>query len=263
MKWSEMNEPEDPLEPMPSAKRWLRWIFVAILLLGLCFLLAPMGNAVSFLFITHLAVGWWWHAASVLPPLLPQWTALLLPLACLALAIPFAHRFMVWLAKSASLVWRLPQTLGVMVLLLLASAAAIAMSGITHQLAWLMRTQSIESTGSGGSFSKVWGNTRQWVNAILEFERAEGRYPENLAEVENAFPALRGHSQISPAAGRLQEPFIYIKPPSSEAVDMDTVLIVSPARPTTDFVFVGFASGSVSAHPASRVQQLIEGEEEP
>jgi hypothetical protein len=261
-----MNEPEDPLKPMPSPfRRWLRRIFGAILLLGLCFLMAPMGNAVPFLFVTHLGIGWWWHLANVLPPLVPEWPALLLPLTCLALATPLSHRFMVWLAsaKNPTPAWRLPQTLGVMALLLLASAAAIAVSGITHQLAWLLRTPSIESTGSGGSFSKVSGTTKDLVNAIVEFERAEGRYPESLAEVEEAFPALRGHSRVAPAAGRPLEPFIYIKPPSTEAVGMNTVLIVSPARPTTNLVFVGFALGSISTCPASRVQPLIEGRDEP
>jgi hypothetical protein len=255
-----MNNAEDLHQPKPSPlRRWLRRIFFAILLLGLCFLLAPMGNAVPFLFVTHLAIGWWWHAANVLPPLLPQWPALLLPLACLAIAIPLAHRSIVWFAsaRNAVFVWRLPQTLGVMALFLLASAAAIAMSGITHQLAWLLRTQSIESTGSGGSFSKVWGTTKDLVSAILEFERTEGRYPESLAEVEEAFPALRGRSRVAPAAGRPLEPFIYIKPPSADAVGMNTVLIVSPARPTTDLVFVGFASGSVSPQRASEVPPLL------
>ncbi|WP_035608756.1 hypothetical protein [Haloferula sp. BvORR071] len=248
-----------------SAQRWLRWIGGPVLFLGLCFLLALMGNAVPFLFVSHMGIGWWWHAENVLPPLLPQWPALLLPLACLGIAIPVGHRFMLWLVASRerATIWRLPQTLCVIALLLLASAAAIAMSGITHQLAWLLSTQSIDSTGPRSSSSKVRDATRDLLDGVLEFKTSKGRYPETLAEVEEAFPKLRGCSRIAPSAGRPLEPFIYLKPGSHEVTE-NYVLLVSPGRPGLGgMVVVGFASGSVSMQPASKVQDLMEGEVEP
>lgn len=248
---------------MKGGKRWLKWIIGLILFLGLSSLMDPLGNDLPFLFVAHLGIGWWWHAAGVIPPLLSQWSAALLPLACLALSVPLAHRFMVWLAESRQGAWRWSQTLGVLALLLLGSAAAIAMSGITHQLAWLMSSQAVESTGAGGSFSKVSDGTRAWTEAVIEFESTKGRYPESLAEVAEAFPKMRGRQTIEPAASRMPEPFLYFKPKSEETVDWDTVLIVSPARPTTGLVFVGNAWGSVSAHPAEKVQALMERKEEP
>lgn len=248
---------------MKGSRRWLKWACGSILFLGLCFLMAPLGNAVPILFVTHLGLGWWWHAASVLPPLLPQWTAVLLPLACLAISVPLAHRFMAWLAASrqGAVVWRWSQTLSVLALLLLGSAAAIAMSGITHQLAWLLSTPSIESTGPRGSFGKLMDRTRDWAEAVREFEIREGRYPDNLAEVASACPERHLQLRVAPATGQLPEPFIYIKPSDGED-DVDKVMLVSPARPN-GLIFVGFVSGRVLVKPASLIQELIEGKEEP
>jgi hypothetical protein len=197
----------------------------------------------------HLIAGPFMHAWENLPPFLLQWRSALLPLGCLVVAIVLAHRFIRWwiTSKDVRVSWHWGHTASAALLLLLGSAAAIAMSGITHQAAWLFSGPWVEDSSRSKYTSKIalaTRNARQIMLALEAYRTEHGRYPDTLDEAIIDKDAARQLLWVNAGPGRLLEPFIFLKPgrPSSKAIEP---VLISPYIQGIDKIVVGFSDTSV------------------
>ena len=200
----------------------------------------------------HLLCGWVLHAWKALPPFLAQWQSAVMPLGCLILAGALAHRFIVrWASeKRPTLIWRSRHTAAVFSLLILCSAAAIATSGILHQFFWLAGGKVIESNRRADLTVAV-NDGRQLMMALLEFEVEKGRYPHSLEELEaemgEYFYSIRRLTWLDTRDGKVPEPWILLRPGSSEVALGNEPVIVSPVIASRGMVVVGYGDSSVKS----------------
>jgi len=247
----EVNQ-DEPVK-MPRRKSWIIrlavWGFVVVFFgtaSGLITMLeAPL----------RLVFGWAVHAWVSMPPLLPRWKELLLPLAALGLALFLIDRFIRWTlaAKGSAAPWRGWHTVSATFLLLLGAAAAIAMSGIVHQVVWLGGERWWDGRVPGFQQSTAVSNARQILIALEAYEEKNGRYPESLAELDLPDKLLR-----LPVVDRgLPEPFVYLKPVEPQPAGEEVAVIVSPVLPDLDRVAVGYLSGTATTVPANQLPNLL------
>lgn len=192
-----------------------------------------------------LLFGWAQHIGKNLPPLLEKSPALILPLLCLAIATVTAHRFMAWLASGGSggeSRWKLPHSLVVIGLLLLGSAAAIAMSGITHQLAWLSKEPLRETRGMDRQLHEASRAVDRLLFALGAFRAEHDRFPDTMAELMASDPDLKGMDRVAPVAGHTSEPIIYLKPSWDSLSRDNQPVFVSPYLPKSRLVVVGYSN---------------------
>lgn len=247
----EVNQPE-PVK-MPRRKSWtIRlavWGFVVV------FFGAASGLITLLEAPFRLVFGGAVHAWVTLPPLLPRWNELLMPLAALGLALFLADRFIRWAlaAKGSELSWQGRHTVAATFLLLLGAAAAIAMSGIVHQVVWLGGESWWDGRGPGFQQSTAVSNARQILIALDAYEERNGRYPESLAELDLPDKLLR-----LPVRDRgLPEPFVYLKPADPLPAGDEIAVIASPVLPDLDRVAVGYLSGTATTVPANQLPTLL------
>jgi hypothetical protein len=254
------GEPETPKPP----KRWKRVLGRAarifVITVVLVFLMGFIGVTVPVEIAFHLIAGPFIHAWKNLPPFLIQWRSALLPLACLALAVVLAHRFIRWwiTSKDTGTPWRWGHTAAAALLILLGSAAAIAMSGITHQAAWLVSSPWLEDSSFGKYTSKIalaTTNARQIMLALLEYETEHGRYPDTLDEAIMDKDEARQLIWGNTGPGRLREPFIFLKPGRPSSIEIEPV-IISPYIHGIDKIVVGYSDASVRQFPLKFWQKL-------
>jgi len=227
--------------------RLAAWGFVGVFFVAVLDLIAVLEAPFRLVF------GWVLHAWVTLPPLLPRWNELLLPLGALGLALFLTDRFIRWAlaAKGSERAWQGRHTVAATFLVLLGAAAAIAMSGIVHQMVWLGGERW---WGNGRSqVTPAMGQTRQIVMWIHAFEEEKGRYPESLEELDLP-PTLR----VVPSRERgLQEPFVYLKPSGPLPAGEELPVLVSPLLPDSDRVVVGYLSGTTTAIQADQLPALL------
>lgn len=227
--------------------RLAAWGFVGVFFVAVLDLIAVLEAPFRLVF------GWVLHAWVTLPPLLPRWNELLFPMASLGLALCLTDRFIRWAlaAKGSKLPWQGRHTVATTFLLLLGAAAAIAMSGIVHQVVWL---GAEPWWGNGRSQVTVaMSHTRQIVMGIHAFEEENSRFPESLADLD--LPAgLRG---IPSREKGLREPFVYLKPAGSLPAGQELPVLVSPLLPDSDRVVVGYLSGTTTAIQADQLPTLL------
>lgn len=236
-----------------------RVVRIFMIALVLVLLSGFVGFSWPFEILVHLLAGPFFHASKNLPPFAAQWRAALLPLACLVLAIVFAHRFIRWWITSGDIriSWRWRHTAAAAALLLLGSAAAIAMSGITHQAAWLFSSPWLESNRRVHQTIAV-NNARQILLVLFEYETEHERYPATLDEAVKEFDVSPRILWVETGSASLREPFIFLKAgrPSSGRIEP---VIVSPLIQPGDKVAVGYNDGSVRSMTLKAWQKLAKG----
>ena len=136
--------------------------------------------------IFALAAGWFLHAARVVPDFFAQWHAVVLPAAALALAWWTGHRLIRWwlASRSSALanVWTMGRSAMLLGMLLLCGAAAIAVSGVAHQMMWLGKTKWTQSNRRS-EVTRMISDIRQCGLVLMEFEEERGRLPHSWDEV--------------------------------------------------------------------------------
>ncbi len=209
----------------------------------------------------RLFFGWIFHLFAMAPPLLPRWRELLFPLACLAAALAFAHHFLRWFfaARMRPLIWKAGHTAAALLLLLLGSAAAIAVSGIVHQLAWLAQDEVIINRGRDPARTLVTNRARQIVLAMWEFADTHGRYPHDLSELEGGKPLPDGFSRVRPGSRSAEEPFILLRPGGIPVPDEEVPVLLSPMLESKRRYVVGYSSGACTTMPERKVEELLNG----
>lgn len=252
---------EDPETPKASNGRTpLLGKFAKIVLIALVlfFLMGFVVSAWPLEIFLHFIFGSFIHAWKNLPLFFSHWRAALLPLACLAVAVLLAQRFIRWWItnKEINMSWRAGHSAAAALLILLGSAAAIAMSGITHQAAWLVSSPWLETNRRVRSALAV-SNARQILLVIFEFEIHHNRYPDTLEEALKAVDGLpRRVLWVETGPDKLREPFILLKPrrPSSDVIEP---VLLSPVIQPGDSVVVGYSDGSVRSMPLKEWQKLV------
>lgn len=208
--------------------------------------------------VYHLFCGWVLHGWKALPQWVGKWQEAVLPLGCLLMAAVILHRFVRrWvLGKFPDRIWRIRHTAGVLSLLLLGSAAAIAASGVVHQLFWLGSGKMTESNRRVELTMTV-SNCRQLMIAILEFYDETGRYPHTLQEL-GVPPEL---IWVNMGDGRAREPFVFLRPGSTEIAQSNEPLLVSPLLVNVGKVVVGYGDSSVRSESSKNLRMILAQDE--
>ena len=241
-------------DSIPPARLWRERLYSTVAVSLFLLLAAGLGLILLFEVPFRLLCGWAVHAWVTLPPLFARWNELLLPAAALGLALFLTDRFVRWAlaAKGSKLPWRGRHTVAATFLLLLGAAAAIAMSGIVHQMVWL-GAEPWWGNGRGMQQTIALDKTRQIAVAIREFEQRNDRYPESLAELDLPRDLL-----LVPSRERgVAEPFVYLKPADARKADAGLAVVVSPVLPDRGRVAVGHLSGDAILVQADQLPDLL------
>lgn len=236
-------------DPSTSKRRagWVKWLMGLISLFLFSVILGFLtGSPVMFQLLFHLTLGWARHINQAAPHLAAQWQELLLPCLCTILAAWMFHRFLSWCLKqneSASK-WSASRSLSILLLVLLASAAAIAMSGITHQLAWLS-SEPMTKNNRRISQTVAVNHARQLLMALSYYEKEHGRYPDHFEQLEFDPAVLKKLVRMEPANGKAEEPFILLTPGHPGPLDPEAPVIISPMLAPGNLVVTGLAGGTV------------------
>lgn len=244
----------------------LRMVFSSMLRILLAtivlFLLCVLTSSISLIEIpVHFLIGWVFHAWQHLPRLLPQWSGILLPAACILIAGFMTHRFILWWIHTKALAtrWQPAQTITSIALLLLASGAAIAMSGITHQFAWLMSEPWTENRGRRSELADAVNKARQVMLALTEYETSHGRLPDSLQQLRSSQEFSERIFWVKPGRNDPPEPFVLLHAGKALPFQQDEPVIISPAiGPDSKFV-VGFSDCSVRSVTRPMLARLLDG----
>lgn len=226
--------------------------FVLLLILAVAPYLFQMGY--------HLLCGWAIHAWKALPHLFGKWQEAILPVVCLLMAAVIAHRFVRrWVdEKFPERKWRIRHTAAALSLLLLGSAAAIAASGVVHQMFWLANGKVIQSNRRTDVTMAV-NNGRQLMLALWEFQADNDRYPHSFEELVPEIiedpESLRRLSWLNTRSGKAPEPWILLRPGSAET-GLGPV-IVSPVIAGEGMVVVGYGDGTAKMIPFGDLAEVI------
>jgi hypothetical protein len=235
----------------------LRILLVMILLL----VLGVLTSSFSLIEIpVHFLIGWMFHAWQNLPRLLPFWSAILLPAACIVVAGIMTHRFILWWIKAKALTtrWKPAQTIAAIALLLLASGAAIAMSGITHQFAWLMSEPWTENRGKRIELTVAVNNARQLMLALTDYEANHGRLPDSLEQLRKEQDLSARLFWAAPRRNDPPEPFVLLKAGQALPQTPDEPVILSPAIGPDGKYVVGFSDCSVRSITRPMLTRILD-----
>lgn len=228
--------------------------FVLLLFLSAAPYLIQMGY--------HFLCGWVIHAWKALPHFFSLWQGAVLPVGCLLMAAVIGHRFIRrWVdEKFPDRTWRATHTAGVLSLLLLGSAAAIALSGVVHQMFWLAGGKVIESNRRA-DLTEAISNGRQLMLAIYEYQDKNGRYPASFEELVPDILENTGHlrwlSWSSGRGDRVPEPWILLRPSfSGETI---VPVIVSPIVWSREkpMVVVGYSDATMKSIRVEDLAKLL------
>jgi len=170
---------------------------MVFVLIGLClFCLATIGPGIlglPLMFAWELTTGWVGYLSRVLPHVQIAWGGVAVAIACLAGVLLIGHRFARWLWRetgpaAARRIWPLRWTISIVAVVVLMFVAGIASVGMTHQAAWLARSdQPFAWYGRGREKAnqvKCQSNLRQIGTATLMFANDhQGRFPHSFAEL--------------------------------------------------------------------------------
>jgi hypothetical protein len=222
------------------------------------------GNGGAFLIEIpfRLLCGWAIHGWKALPPFFEKWQAAVLPIGCLLSASVIAHRFVNrWVdEKFPERIWGIRHTTAALSLLPLGSAAAIALSGVVHQMFWLAGGKVIESNRRA-DLTEAISNGKQLMLALVEFQNKNGRYPvsfeELVPEIIQHPVHLRQLSWLGRGDDRVPEPWILLKPGSSEETIVPVIqspIIRSGKMP---MVVVGYSDASLRSFRADQINEIF------
>jgi hypothetical protein len=224
----------------------------AAAVLVLIVLVLPMFGTfpAPFEFLWHFATGWLRHLIVNLPHLRWNPTTILLSLGCGAAAVALLHRFVRSLAGRP-----IPPavTLRATGIFLAATAAAIAMTGIVHELAWLARSP-ITYDRSAASRTEAISNAKQLYLALLELDQ-EGIHPKSIEEIVRHYPECKTLATHRPLqGGGIREPFVLFHPGVSISKrHADTPLLGALGRSEGKEVIL-LADGSVETMTAAELE---------
>ena len=139
--------------------------------------------------IGMLIVGWVIYVVKTLPSVRVYWPAIITACACLAGVLILGHLFARWLYNQTTggRRWRIRWTLAITTVVVLLFACGIAAVGITHQTAWLARSDKPMFGYRGRETAnrvKCGSRLRQLGQVILMHAQENGgRFPDTLEQL--------------------------------------------------------------------------------
>ena len=246
-----------------STTRTSRLILCGMLVIILLFVVFLSGGRSAFVLEIpfRILIGWAIHAWKALPHLFGKWQEAVLPGGSLLIGGVIAHRFVRRCVeeKFPERTWRIRYTIGSLSLLLLGSAAAIAASGVVHQMFWLAKGKLIESNTNTEWIVAV-NDGRQLMFALFEFEQEKGRYPESLGELAPELidpESLRRLSWPDLGDGKVPEPWILLEPGFDEQTIVPVILSPTIWSKDIPMVAVGYSDGTVRLVRAENLAKLL------
>ena len=242
-------------------------ILYGFLVLLLLFFLLMLGGGSSIFIIEipfRVVCGWAIHAWKALPHLFGKWQDAVLPVGCLLMAAVIAHRFVGrWVKeKFPHRFWKIRHAVAVLSLVLLGSAAAIAASGVVHQMFWLA-TGQVTQRNRRSDVTMAVNDGRQLMMALFEYETEMGRYPHSFGELEMELEdeyhpgMIRRLWWLNTINGKVPEPWILLRPGSSGVALDDEPVIVSPVIAGEGMVVVGYGDSSVRRIHADKLKEVL------
>ncbi len=242
-----------------------RVVIYTLLFLPLAYLFLVFASRDQWMILLpfRLVFGWLIHASKALPHLFGRWDEAILPLGCLLMAAVIAHRFVGrWVdEKFPDRTWRIRYTAGALSLLLLGSAAAIAASGVVHQMFWLAGGKVIENTRWIEPVM-AYSNGRQLMLALNEYRDANGIYPHSFEQLvpEQMHPeSLRQLLWLESRDGKVPEPWLLLNPGFAEAELAPQPVILSPVMRKGQKVamVVGYSDGSARRIQVNQFKDIL------
>jgi hypothetical protein len=237
-----MNDEESGADAGTKPRRGV-WVAVVCGFILLLVLLALAQRPAFLELVGHFLLGWIAYAQALFPLQLPGHGAVMVPALCGIVVVVLAHRLaLTWLAPGSR--WRFAHTLVLAGLLILASAAMLAVSGMARSAADLAQYPWIHNRGRSMAMSTAYDYTRRLLGEIEDFENKEGRFPESLEELEERRPRTKQWTWMTLRHGSPKERFHYLKPVAEPfSADEQQPMIMSP-RIWGNCVVVGFAEGN-------------------
>lgn len=202
----------------------------------------------------HLATGWIRHLFINLPHLRWNPTTIALSLGAAAFALVLLHRFLLGISARPI---RRSVTVRAAGIFLATTAAAIAMTGIVHELAWLARSP-LTYDRSGSARTETISNGKQLFLALLELDQ-EGIHPHTVEEVLDHYPGIDDIVSY-PATYRrngYKEPFVLFHPGVSlSKLPPDAPLIGALGR-SEDRIVVVLVDGSAERLTPQELEQRL------
>lgn len=258
-----MTPPSSSAARRISLFRVVIWIVGVVLFLFLILLLLVFSRNLAFLEVPYrLLAGWFIHTVKAFPFLFVSCRPFLLPLGCMLLATWLIHRFAVWWHSTRNMEGRWPfkHTIRGVMLLLLGAAAAIALSGVVHQMVWLFQGQWTQ-TNHRTELTAAVSNMRQLNLLIFEFQEEKGRDPysfEELGTTLDQTDSVKRWAWIEPQLGGLREPVILLHPGRATPLPANEPSIVSPRIVRDDRVVVAYGNFSVRSEPVENFAKILQ-----
>ncbi|MES2440554.1 MAG: hypothetical protein V4584_15920 [Verrucomicrobiota bacterium] len=243
---------------------WAMWSLGGITV-AFFFLLAAARNAWLVELPFHLVAGCVLHAnraashfATDLPRLMG---AAVFPCLASAVALGGAHRLILWwrVASGKTESWHFKHTALAGSLVLLGSAAAIALSGVVHEAVWLPQGKIIQSNHRTALTLAV-SNARQLGLMIYEHEIEHGTFPQSLPGLKE----LAGDSVNLPRMMFVEldpqvppEPFVLVNPGGTMGRDPNAIVMIGPQMPEHGDFVVLKADNSVTRQPAAKFVEVV------
>lgn len=257
-----MTPPSSSAARRISVFRVAIWIVGVVLFLFLILLWLVFSRNLAFLEVPYrLLAGWFIHTVKAFPFLFGSWKPFLLPLGCMLLATWLIHRFAVWWHSTKNMEGRWPfkHTIRGVMLLLLGAAAAIALSGVVHQMVWLSQGQWTQ-TNHRRELTEAVSKMRQLTLWVVEFQQENGRYPYSMDELQTLLNLRHYDNRLTwmePHYGGVQEHFILLHPGRKTPLSAGEPLIVSPWIAKEDKIVVGYADLSVRSEAGANFAQIL------
>lgn len=177
--------------------------------------------------IGHLLTGWFRHFVVNAPHLGWNPPTVALGVFCALAATWLTHRFIKSLRGGP---WAPRQTVLAVGLFLAATAAAVGMTGIVHELAWLARTPILQNNRATDR-TYAMSNGKQLHLALLE-AHSEGLNPTTLEELIESGPgdpeALADLATYPVPGSQIEERFVLLQP-GRDAISIPTEVPVLAA----------------------------------
>ena len=238
---------------------------LAILVVAFLFLMAAVRNAWILELPYHLIAGCVLHGnravshfAADLPRLM---MAAIFPLVATTIALWGAHRLILWwrLANENKTGWHFKHTALAGSLVLLGAAAAIALSGILHEAAWLPQGKVIQSNRRT-TLTVAVSNARQLGLMLFEYETENGTYPSSLLDLEKLATdsvSLRRMMFVDLDTPGPPEPFVLLKGGVATGIIPSGIVMIGPQMPENGDFVVLKADNSVTRLPAAKFIEVV------
>lgn len=238
---------------------------LAILVVAFLFLMAAVRNAWILELPYHLIAGCVLHGnravshfAADLPRLM---MAAIFPLVATTIALWGAHRLILWwrLANENKTGWHFKHTALAGSLVLFGSAAAIALSGILHEAAWLPQGKVIQSNRRT-TLTVAVSNARQLGLMLFEYETENGTYPSSLLDLEKLATdsvSLRRMMFVDLDTPGPPEPFVLLKGGVATGIIPSGIVMIGPQMPENGDFVVLKADNSVTRLPAAKFIEVV------